>query len=105
MTYKRYERFDLLDPISGDVLPGSLGRTLVAHDNECDMVEWIPDDSPLTSPPPVSIIRYFRTGLVFSPADWETQQPLTLEDIADWQWMDGNGRPAIILDGWPVRIC
>jgi hypothetical protein len=53
---------------------------------------------------PISVVVYHATGMVFSPADWHGPQPQTIEDIPQWVWIDGQGREAIMLDGWPTTI-
>jgi hypothetical protein len=88
------------NPLTGEPVTGTLGRTLAEREGEVSMVEWTPEELSY----PVSIIRYDNTGLVFTPFDWEGPQPQTQDEIADISWMDWMGRPAIILDGWPTVI-
>lgn len=40
-------------------------------------------------------------GIQFTPRDWQGAQPLTVEAIADTEWVDYMGREAIMLDGLP----
>ena len=40
-------------------------------------------------------------GIQFTPRDWQGTQPLTVEAIADTEWVDYMGREAIMLDGLP----
>lgn len=40
-------------------------------------------------------------GIQFTLRDWQGPQPLTVEAIADTEWVDYIGREAIMLDGLP----
>lgn len=40
-------------------------------------------------------------GIQFTPRDWQGPQPLTVEAIADTEWVDYMGREAVMLDGLP----
>ena len=40
-------------------------------------------------------------GKQFTPAVWGTKQPLTLEEIPAWRWIDAHGKEAVMEDGLP----
>lgn len=40
-------------------------------------------------------------GKQFTPAVWGGKQPLTLEEIPAWRWVNANGMEAMIVDGLP----
>lgn len=40
-------------------------------------------------------------GIQFTPRDWQGPQPLSVEDIADTEWVDHTGREAVMFDGLP----
>ena len=40
-------------------------------------------------------------GIQFTPRDWQGTQPLTVEAIANTEWVDYMGREAIMIDGLP----
>lgn len=40
-------------------------------------------------------------GKQFTPAVWGGKQPLTLEEIPAWRWVNANGMEAMIIDGLP----
>lgn len=40
-------------------------------------------------------------GKQFTPAVWGGKQPLTLEEIPAWRWVDAHGIEAKIVDGLP----
>lgn len=51
-----------------------------------------------------TIVTYTSTGMVFTLADWQGPQPDEAADVPEFAWVDDRGRPAIIIDGWPVTI-
>lgn len=97
---ERTMEYTLTDPVTGKVFTGTIGRTLAEVENDVDMVEFHADELDY----PVSIIRYHTTGLVFVPSDWESTQPEDADDIPLTRWLDWKGRPAIIMEGWPVMF-
>lgn len=40
-------------------------------------------------------------GKQFTPAVWGGKQPLTLEEIPAWRWVNANGIESMIVDGLP----
>ena len=40
-------------------------------------------------------------GKQFTPAVWGGRQPLTLEEIPAWRWVNANGVESMIVDGLP----
>ena len=42
-----------------------------------------------------------HSGKQFTPAVWGGKQPLTLEEIPAWRWVDTHGIEAKIVDGLP----
>ena len=40
-------------------------------------------------------------GVQFTPVVWGQKQPLTLEEIPAWRWVNANGMEAMIVDGLP----
>lgn len=40
-------------------------------------------------------------GVQFTPADWQGEQPMDTDEIADCRWVDAYGRDAIMMDGLP----
>ena len=40
-------------------------------------------------------------GVQFTPAVWGGKQPLTLEEIPAWRWVNANGVESMIVDGLP----
>lgn len=40
-------------------------------------------------------------GRQFTPAVWGGKQPLTLEEIPAWRWVNANGVESMIVDGLP----
>ena len=40
-------------------------------------------------------------GVQLTPKDWSAAQPLTLEDIAQVEWVDQRGVEAVVVDGLP----
>ena len=42
-----------------------------------------------------------HSGKQFTPAVWGGKQPLTLEEIPAWRWVNENGMEAMIVDGLP----
>lgn len=40
-------------------------------------------------------------GKQFTPAVWGGKQPLTLEEIPAWRWVNTHGIEAVIIDGLP----
>lgn len=40
-------------------------------------------------------------GIQFTPVVWGQKQPLTLEEIPAWRWVNANGMEAMIMDGLP----
>lgn len=42
-----------------------------------------------------------HSGKQFTPAVWGGKQPLTLEEIPAWRWVNANGMEAMIVDGLP----
>lgn len=84
----------LRDPLSGDIISGHIMRTedlpgygLMQHLylDEHDLI--------------VAVIR--SLDVVFTPSDWQGQQPLSAAEIADHAWMDGHGHDAVMIDGLP----
>lgn len=45
-------------------------------------------------------VFWYEDGTTFS-TDWQGQQPESWDDIQNYSWWDGYGRPAIMLDGMP----
>lgn len=42
-----------------------------------------------------------HSGKQFTPAVWSRRQPLTLEEIPAWRWVNANGVESMIVDGLP----
>ena len=42
-----------------------------------------------------------HSGKQFTPAVWGGKQPLTLEEIPAWRWVNANGIESMIVDGLP----
>lgn len=40
-------------------------------------------------------------GLQFTPWDWQYQQPRTVEEVAEYDWVTPYGAKAIMMDGLP----
>ena len=40
-------------------------------------------------------------GIQFTPVVWGQKQPLTLEEIPAWRWVNANGVESMIVDGLP----
>ena len=40
-------------------------------------------------------------GVQFTPVVWGQKQPLTLEEIPAWRWVNANGVESMIVDGLP----
>lgn len=40
-------------------------------------------------------------GIQFTPVVWGQKQPLTLEEIPAWRWVNANGIESMIVDGLP----
>lgn len=49
-------------------------------------------------------VIYYPDGTYFTTDDWQGIQPKTTEDIKDFNWVDVNGKPAIILNGLPRKL-
>lgn len=43
-----------------------------------------------------------HSGRQFTPAVWGGKQPLTLEEIPAWRWVNTHGIEAEIVDGLPI---
>ena len=48
---------------------------------------------------PISVI--LADGMQFTMIDWQGEQPMTIDEIADCIWVDAFGRTAIMLHGLP----
>ena len=81
---------------------GIIGEVL-ADSKHAIMIEWMPDSLPGHW---VSTIIY-HDGSIITPSDWQQPNPKTEKEITlfDWGWHDWDGRPCIIIDGWPRVIC
>jgi hypothetical protein len=51
-------------------------------------------------PFPTAFVRH-ESGEMFVTLDWQMEQPETIEDIPDHEWMDFFGEDAVIVDGLP----
>lgn len=40
-------------------------------------------------------------GVQFTTTDWQGAQPESVQEIAEYKWMDAAGRDAIVFDGLP----
>lgn len=48
---------------------------------------------------PIAVIM--ADGVQFTLSDWQGPQPMTIDEIADFRWVDAFGRTAIMLHGLP----
>lgn len=48
---------------------------------------------------PIAIIM--ADGVQFTLSDWQGPQPMTIDEIAEYRWVDAFGRMAIMLQGLP----
>ena len=54
------------------------------------------------SPTPCGVLAVIlHGGKQFTPAVWGGKQPLTLEEIPAWRWVNANGVESMIVDGLP----
>lgn len=54
------------------------------------------------SPTPGGVLAVIlHSGKQFTPAVWGGRQPLTLEEIPAWRWVNTHGLEAEIMDGLP----
>lgn len=54
------------------------------------------------SPTPGGVLAVIlHSGKQFTPAVWGGKQPLTLEEIPAWRWVNANGIESMIVDGLP----
>lgn len=54
------------------------------------------------APAPCGVLAVIlHDGIQFMPVVWEQKQPLTLEEIPAWRWVNANGMEAMIVDGLP----
>lgn len=54
------------------------------------------------SPTPGGVLAaILHGGKQFTPAVWGGKQPLTLEEIPAWRWVNANGIESMIVDGLP----
>lgn len=51
----------------------------------------------------VAVVAY-PSGEQFTPSDWQSEQPLLARQIEQWQWVDENGRDAVMMDGLPRKV-
>lgn len=52
----------------------------------------------------IAVVMY-DDGSMFTPSDWQTTQPDTEHDVADWEWIDpATFRPAVMIGGWPRQF-
>lgn len=43
-------------------------------------------------------------GVQFTPADWQGQQPMTVDEIGGARWVDSRGEDVIMYKGLPRRL-
>lgn len=56
----------------------------------------------LVDHPDVGIIAVIQSeGVQFTLADWQGEQPLTVDEIRGQRWVDGRGEEAIMYKGMP----
>lgn len=56
----------------------------------------------LVDHPDVGIIAVIQSeGVQFTLADWQGEQPLTIDEIRGQRWVDGRGEEAIMYKGLP----
>ena len=48
---------------------------------------------------PIAVI--LADGVQFTLSDWQGPQPMTIDEIAEYRWVDAFGRMAIMLQGLP----
>lgn len=48
---------------------------------------------------PIAIIM--ADGVQFTLSDWQGPQPMTIDEISEYRWVDAFGRMAIMLQGLP----
>lgn len=54
------------------------------------------------SPTPGGVLAVIlHGGVQFTPVVWGQKQPLTLEEIPAWRWVNANGIESMIVDGLP----
>lgn len=46
----------------------------------------------------------YEDGTLFCQDDWQGGHPETAEEIADFDWLTEDGRPAIMFDGMPKMM-
>lgn len=52
--------------------------------------------------PAVGIIAVIQSaGMQFTLADWQGEQPMTVDEIRGQRWVDGRGEEAIMYKGLP----
>ena len=54
-----------------------------------------------TPAPGGALAVILHDGIQFTPVVWGQKQPLTLEEIPAWRWVNANGMEAMIVDGLP----
>jgi hypothetical protein len=50
-----------------------------------------------------AVIEY-PDGVIFTPWDWQGQQPKSPDEIEEYKWVDDKGNEAIMLNGLPRKL-
>lgn len=84
----------LADPLSGEALAASIIRSETIDGYGVMQHLYINATGDI-----VAVIN--AGGFVFTPSDWQGQQPQDVSEIAEYSWVDGLGRDAVMIDRLP----
>lgn len=63
------------------------------------VVNWVS-----TSTSGISAFIVYEDGTLFHQYDWQGCHPETAEEIADFDWLTEDGKPAVMLNGLPRKL-